>query len=674
MVVGKRREMSCEGTWEVYGQEKTMERGWFDFGGVGRATRWICLPLSAMRILRKSRDHVVSLAGVYDRGDANVHDAGNDDANEGVSDQAEQDDHVVDIRGIEIVANDEIQAIVADQPKKIRKKRKTTDGASGSGLPPKKLRSDHVASGDVSANVAGKSLAALQGLLDRSTLALEVGVTVAATVPFVTSSVTPTPEHEDGGGGDSATGPIVRTRPTPERFVVLTDSSHYSSTNAADDEVTSVVRSSVPPPVLTVAVTTTVIPGATSVPPYGLGVGQVNPSIFRDFASPSMAEADVAGPSQPTNLSAGSFYVSQDMDAETLRQVYIPKWNVINDSVLDDPNVCRVARQACFSAKLRMRLEHELRGRQKLEERYAQQVDRLKERDVEIAGLRAQLSLKEAEAAKAIRLRGQITTAEAAEATRITELNDLKEKNVSLEGKVVTLESAVARKDADVASSQFQIAKLIHELSNLQLSCDELSVKASSLESKKDKLVDHVSGLEVTCFTLCDKVLGYKLFKEQVEKMQDEQVRVLDERVASIDFDLMEMILHMDAEFYPRYLTTIARRRWILSRGLKLVLTKCLSSLEYLFAMGEAIGRAIDKGMEDGLAVGIEHGRVGRSIDDVAAFNPSAEGDYVAAINALRGVNFSLLAQLEANKDSSMADIMDLLRLQGPAAETSKAS
>ncbi|GKF13769.1 hypothetical protein Tco_0055231, partial [Tanacetum coccineum] len=53
--------------------------------------------------------------------------------------------------------------------------------------------------------------------------------------------------------------------------------------------------------------------------------------------------ANITGPSQPvgTELSAGRFYVSQDMDPETLRQIYIPKWNVINDSVLDDLDVCR---------------------------------------------------------------------------------------------------------------------------------------------------------------------------------------------------------------------------------------------------------------------------------------------------------------------------------------------
>nr|GEY75947.1 hypothetical protein [Tanacetum cinerariifolium] len=174
---------------------------------------------------------------------------------------------------------------------------------------------------------------------------------------------------------------------------------------------------------------------------------------------------------------------------------------------------------------------------------------------------------------------------------RIKKLNSLRERNVSLEGQVPALESAV------------------------------------------------VSGLEVTCSGPPDEVMGYKLFKERVEEMQDEKIRVLSDRVAVIDSDLVEMVLHMDAEFYR-----------------------------------EAIGRAIDKGMQDGLTAGIKHGRAERSIADVAAFIPFAEGDYVAAINALRDVNFPLLTQLEANKDSSMANIMDLLRLEGPAAKAFEAS
>ncbi|GKF03050.1 hypothetical protein Tco_0029973, partial [Tanacetum coccineum] len=46
------------------------------------------------------------------------------------------------------------------------------------------------------------------------------------------------------------------------------------------------------------------------------------------------------------------------------------------------------------------------------------------------------------------------------------------------------------------------------------------------------------------------------------------------------------------------------------------------------------------------------------------AYNPFAESDYVVAVNALQSVSFLLLAQLEAHKDASMADIMGLLRLE----------
>ncbi|GJY63010.1 hypothetical protein Tco_0464470 [Tanacetum coccineum] len=143
--------------------------------------------------------------------------------------------------------------------------------------------------------------------------------------------------------------------------------------------------------------------------------------------------------------------------------------------------------------------------------------------------------------------------------------------------------------------------------------------------------------MEATCFGLRDKVAGYKLFKEQVEAMQDEQVKVLSDRVAHIDSDLMDMALHMDEEFYPRYLTTIAGRRWILSRGLKLVIMKCLQSSEYLSALGGALGCAIDKGMQDGLKAGVDHGKAGRGLDVIAAYDPSAEANFVSAVDALQG-------------------------------------
>nr|GEW07887.1 hypothetical protein [Tanacetum cinerariifolium] len=176
------------------------------------------------------------------------------------------------------------------------------------------------------------------------------------------------------------------------------DSSHDLNANAIDDEVTFVIRSSMPPPpVLTAAVATNITTDVTSAPVHGSGARKAQPSIFRDFASPSAAKADIAGPSQPVGMIdqlAPPRFFSQlrGMDYEQL----LAKFNV------------RAARQVCFNAKNRMRLEHELRDMQRFEERCAMQANWLEERDPEIDSLKTQLSLKEAKAAEAFRLRGKL--------------------------------------------------------------------------------------------------------------------------------------------------------------------------------------------------------------------------------------------------------------------------
>ncbi|GKA62297.1 hypothetical protein Tco_0761816 [Tanacetum coccineum] len=370
-------------------------------------------------LLELTHDRVVPLAGVNDQENANVQGVRDDNVNEGV------------------------------------KKRRKADGASGSNHPPKKLRADHGASGYVGASTGEKSLAAIQDLFEQSTLNVEVGVITVATVPFVTSSVTPT---------------------------------------------------------------------------------------WTDSVSPSTAEANVAGPSQPASAEASTntFFVSQDMDSEMLHQVYVPRWNVVNESALDDPDVCRnlvdqLAPPLLFS--------------------------QLRSMDYEQLFAEFNLLLRESEAAEAIRLRSQVATIEATEAARASELDGLLERNAVLEGHVATFESSAIIKDTELASSHAQIAKMTPDLSNLQLSCDELT-----------------------------------------------------------------------------------GRRWILSRGLRLLVMKCLQSLEYLAALGGAIGRAIDKDMQDGLAAGIDHGKARRGLVKVVAYNPTAEANYVAAVNALHAVDFPFLA------------------------------
>ncbi|GKD02643.1 hypothetical protein Tco_1177617 [Tanacetum coccineum] len=116
-------------------------------------------------------------------------------------------------------------------------------------------------------------------------------------------------------------------------------------------------------------------------------------------------------------------------------------------------------------------------------------------------------------------------------------------------------------------------------------------------------------------------------------------------------------------------MTTIVGRRWILSRGLKLAVIKCLQSPEYLSVLGRAIGRTVGKGMQDGLAAGINHGKAGRALSDVVTHNPYADANYVVAFSALRDMDFSLLTLLASQKDANIANIMDYLRLEGPSAE-----
>nr|GEV41866.1 hypothetical protein [Tanacetum cinerariifolium] len=316
-------------------------------------------------LLELTRDRVVRLAGVNDQGGVDVQGVVNEEGGDVVvADQIEESDHAIQDEGANIVRiEDEILVSATKRAKGSRKKRKGVGGASGSGLPPKKLKANHGTSG------AG----------------------AVATLLFVTSFVTPTPERGGEGATNSITGPNLRTQLPAERFVISLDSSHHSSTNVADVDVSSVARSStLDPLVMTMVVATTVVADTSFI------------------------------------------------------------------------HVCRAS--------------------------------------------------------------------------------------------------------------------------------NELSIKATSLESKKDKLIDRVSTLKGTCSGFRDKVSGYKLFKEQfkkqIEAIQDEQ---------------------------------------ILGRIVRLVVLKCLQSLEYLAALGGAISRAIDKGMHDGILAGIDHGKAKRETLEASQLKPSHE-------------------------------------------------
>ncbi|GKA25347.1 hypothetical protein Tco_0711456 [Tanacetum coccineum] len=486
------------------------------------------VPLLPVAPARAEGDLEASVDRLFDEG-GNTN-QGDSDASGGRNDVIEPVTDVEDIAA---------ENVTAQRPKRQRKKRPAVTVGVATG---------------------GKSPSIIKELLASSILNAEAGVTAVATLPFITSSISATPECEGGYPTDSVSEPNLRTIGPTERFVISSDSSHHSSINASGAEVDSIIRYVVLPPMMTEAVVTSHATSAPSIPvpeTETKNTSLVHPSIFPNSGFAETVRPDVTCPfySAEQDLSMGS----RELNTDTLHQVFVPQCNVLNDSLLDDSDFnVGTARQACLYAEVRMQTEYCLGERRRLESECKKQADLLKARDGEIENLKAQLLLKEAEATK---------------------------KNVALEKEKDALDGKVAEFQSSIVDKERELK--------------DLNVIVSSLKSHNDDLVDQVHALETTCSNLRDQV-------------------------AKLDADLVEMALYLEEKFYPHLLTTISGRRWLLTRGLKLVVVKGLNSPEYLAALGSAISRAIKKGIQSDLSAGIDHGKAGRSLADVVAYNPAA--------------------------------------------------
>ncbi|GJZ11191.1 hypothetical protein Tco_0545950 [Tanacetum coccineum] len=570
--------------------------------------------------------------------------------------QVEQGDSVGNGDGQDIViqpvtatTNIVAEDVIMLEPKRQKKRKTIVSDAGVPSHPPKRLREDHgTPSG---AFVGGKSRCAVQRLFAGAVQNAEVRGEPLPTLPFVTSSVSATLEREDEGHTDSVTGLNLQTISAPQRFVISSDSSQHSCANIAEAEVNSFSRPSV------LVITAATIVTSTANPTVVVKEKVVEPSLFT-------ADSSSAGGADPNagiflDLTGSDFLVSGvrtviDLDTD-LQKVYVPRWSVTNGSRLDDGRVCRkmvdefappkffasvrgmehdqlftkfnvgAACQMSLSAEVRMRAEYNIKEKRRLMSAVDKKDELLKVREREIENLKAKLLLKEAEAAEAIRLRAEVSKFEAIEKSLQVEVEALKEHNTTLEKKKKNLDVNVVDLAASVKVREHEVA--------------DLDAVVASVKS------------------------------DQEVPFQDEKMEVVNDKFDKLYTDFIEMALHLEERFYPHLLTTIVGRRWLLTYGMKLVVVKCLNSSEYLSALGEAIGKAIKKGMQDGLAAGITHGNEGRVLADVAAYNPSAEVDYVSALQQLQSVNFSLLTELKLNKDSSVETLMNILCLEETLAE-----
>nr|GEV41186.1 cell division cycle 5-like protein [Tanacetum cinerariifolium] len=286
------------------------------------------------------------------------------------------------------------------------------------------------------ASTAGKSRSAVQSLFTEVVLNVEARGKPILTLPFVTSSVSATPEHEEKSPADSVTGLNLRTVGAPQRFVISLDFSHHSGANITEAEVDSIVRSSAPAIATVTTVTVAVDADATAdrvpVAPSLFGVG--SSSTGRTDSVPG-GFFDVSG----SDFRIGGIRTVVDPDSD-LQKVYVPQWSI------------------SLSAEVRMRVEYNIREKRKLRTIVDEQAELLKVRDGEIESLKAQLLLKEAEATEAIRLRAKVREHEVADLD--AQVTAIKLHNDNLVDQVHELEISSAGLQEKVAAYEDFIGQL----------------------------------------------------------------------------------------------------------------------------------------------------------------------------------------------------------------------
>ncbi|GJY12852.1 hypothetical protein Tco_0382161 [Tanacetum coccineum] len=417
--------------------------------------------------------------------------------------------------------------------------------------------------------------------------------------------------REGKGHTDSVTRLKLQTISSPQRFVISLDSSYHSGANIAKVEVDSFVRLSV----LVITAATTV----TSTVDLAMVIEKkiVKPSLFSvDSTSAGGTDLAMGGFTNPSgsDFLVGGIRTIISLDTD-IQNMYMS-----------------------LSVEVRMRDEYNIKEKMRLTSVVKEKNQLLKAKDEEIKNFKSQLLLKDAEAAEATCLRVEASNFKVMEKSFLDVVNALnvcntilKKEHNALDVKVMDLEAAV-----------LLIYLLPHD-------CRYMSYRFLPPKVKK--------------------LSNYENLTEQLEDFQDAQLKVVNDKFYKLYTNFVEMTLHLEERFYLHLLTTIARCRWLLTHGMELANGKCLNYPKYLSALRVAISKAIEKGMQDGLAAGITHGREGRAFTDVAAHNPSTEADYVSALQQLQSVNFPLLVELKMNKDASIEDLMNILRLEEHLAE-----
>ncbi|GJT42527.1 hypothetical protein Tco_0951242 [Tanacetum coccineum] len=229
------------------------------------------------------------------------------------------------------------------KPKRSKKKRVIYDseGLPVASHPPKRLRADYgTAGGSVT---GGKSLSALNRLLQDSRLTVEQGVPALPTLPFITSSVTASPLEEGGDRTDSMTGPPCEHR----------SSARFRCCSIMTEAITVVPTVAIP-----------------------ADISKDKRRIWVVFRCGSIRTKETVG--------AGS------------EEIYVPEWTVTKGFEMND----EPAHNLSLSSKVRMRAEYNILEKRKWRSLAEEKNILLEAKDKEIEDLKSQLLKAKEESAE----------------------------------------------------------------------------------------------------------------------------------------------------------------------------------------------------------------------------------------------------------------------------------
>nr|GEX68303.1 hypothetical protein [Tanacetum cinerariifolium] len=198
--------------------------------------------------------------------------------------------------------------------------------------------------------------------------------------------------------------------------------------------------------------------------------------------------------------------------------------------------------------------------------------------------------------------------------------NEIKNLETLLEAEI-DMKKAAENKSAELSKDLENMRTLF---SDLQVSNNHLSQQVSTL---KEQVIEEEK-LKAT----------FKEFKQYEDNRVEQRCAKMDARLDALSIDF-------DKDIYPHMLTAIADRRWMIGRGLRLVVMKCGESIELRQVFADVVSAGIAKGMSEGLKHGVEHEKAKLDLEAIEAYNPEAKAKYIAALHALKNLNYPYRAE-----------------------------